>query len=240
MPNTPVWGLPYPVAADTADVPRDIKALADSLDALPSLLPVSAVFLWLLPNVPAGLLANGKPAFLICNGQLVSSADYPKLAALLGASGGNVTIPDLRDRLPLGASATRPVNTPGGEASHLITVNELPVHKHAAGALTDPSTATGGESANHSHPVSPGEYVPAHASGFFHQGVPAGNSVASVVGINGVTGLVNNLSTGTQSAGHTHTTAAHAITGDTANVGGGVAMPLAPLNHAMNYIMRAA
>lgn len=32
MPATPNLALPYPVPADTADVPRDIKALADKLD----------------------------------------------------------------------------------------------------------------------------------------------------------------------------------------------------------------
>jgi hypothetical protein len=32
--NTPNLGLPYPELTDTADVPRDIKALADKLDAL--------------------------------------------------------------------------------------------------------------------------------------------------------------------------------------------------------------
>jgi hypothetical protein len=34
MPNTPVLGLPYPQASDTADVPRDMQALAVKLDAV--------------------------------------------------------------------------------------------------------------------------------------------------------------------------------------------------------------
>jgi hypothetical protein len=37
--TTPVLGLPYPVAADTADVPRDIQALAVKLDTFTSLRP---------------------------------------------------------------------------------------------------------------------------------------------------------------------------------------------------------
>jgi hypothetical protein len=36
MPATPNLALPYPTAADTADVPRDIKALADRLDIVAS------------------------------------------------------------------------------------------------------------------------------------------------------------------------------------------------------------
>jgi hypothetical protein len=34
MPNTPVLGLPYPQASDTADVPRDVQALAVKLDTV--------------------------------------------------------------------------------------------------------------------------------------------------------------------------------------------------------------
>ena len=239
MPNTPVLGLPYPTSADTADVPRDLQALATSLDAQPSFMPVGAVFLWTLPVVPTGLLPNAKPAFLFCNGQLVSASDYPKLAALLGAPGGNVTIPDLRDRVPLGASATRPVGTPGGEAAHPITIAELPVHKHAAGTLTDPATATGVESANHNHPISPGEEVPAHANGFYITSVNAGSAHA-VVAVNGLAGLINAVTTGTPSAQHTHTTGAHAVTGSTADVGAGTPMPLVPLHLSLNFVMRAA
>src|SRR4029077_6354783 len=39
MPNTPVLALPYPSATDTADVPRDIQALAVKLDGFSSLRP---------------------------------------------------------------------------------------------------------------------------------------------------------------------------------------------------------
>lgn len=40
MPSTtPVLALPYPVPADTVDVPRDVKALADKLDTISALRP---------------------------------------------------------------------------------------------------------------------------------------------------------------------------------------------------------
>lgn len=49
--NTPILALPYPVPADTVDVPRDVKALADRLDTFSSgiFLPVVAA----LPGAPA-------------------------------------------------------------------------------------------------------------------------------------------------------------------------------------------
>lgn len=150
MPTTPVLGLPYPASTDTADVPRDMQALAVSLDAQPSFTPVGAIFLWTLAALPAGLLTNGKTAFLFANGQIVSATDYPKLAALLGAPGGNVTIPDLRDRVPLGASATKALGTSGGEEKHTIAAAELPAHTHAdtigvvsGGAHTHPAGLAG-------------------------------------------------------------------------------------------------
>lgn len=40
MPTTPVYALPYPVLSDTADVPRDIQALATRLDGLALVPPV--------------------------------------------------------------------------------------------------------------------------------------------------------------------------------------------------------
>ena len=39
MPATPILALPYPSASDTADVPRDIQALAVKLDGYTSLRP---------------------------------------------------------------------------------------------------------------------------------------------------------------------------------------------------------
>jgi hypothetical protein len=44
MPNTPVLGLPYPLSSDTADVPRDMQALAVKLDTvIPGQLQVATV-----------------------------------------------------------------------------------------------------------------------------------------------------------------------------------------------------
>jgi len=51
MPNTPTMSLPYPEGINTADVPRDIKALADAVD------------LWSVPivtSLPTTGLFNGK------------------------------------------------------------------------------------------------------------------------------------------------------------------------------------
>lgn len=225
MPNTPVLGLPYPTDSDTADVPRDIQALANALDTQPSIVPVGALVLWAVAAPPVG--------WLICNGQSVSATAYPKLAALLGAPGGNVTLPDLRDRVPVGASAARPVGTPGGEATHLITTAELPAHTH-------PDNIAYAGAGAHSHN--------APTNGWFF--LQADRALQETWGANQNTGLAHRqlvapdltspfVRSGTSTqpvANHSHTKSG----GVQANTGGGTAMKIDPLNVALNYIMRAA
>jgi microcystin-dependent protein len=83
--------------------------------------PVGAPIVWLVAAIPSG--------YLEFNGQAITAAAYPELFALYGAS-----LPDLRDRFLIGASATRPVGSTGGAATHVLSVAELPSHNH--GGLT--------------------------------------------------------------------------------------------------------
>jgi hypothetical protein len=59
MPATPIFALPYPNATDTADVPRDIQALAVKLDAL-ALVPA------LVSSLP-GSPADGQEVYYLAN-----------------------------------------------------------------------------------------------------------------------------------------------------------------------------
>lgn len=184
MPNTPVLGLPYPALNDSADVPRDIEALAMGVDVL-GVVPVGSVVMWMGAAAPSG--------WLLLNGQVVSAAQYPGLAAIFGESGGNVTLPDMRDRFPAGASATQALGSVGGEASHLLTAAEAAQkavtsglnsagHTHTLGGLpfladiagglylagsgarqgAVQSAATGGVSANHTHAIAGSNATAAH------------------------------------------------------------------------------
>jgi microcystin-dependent protein len=95
------------------------------------------------------LVAFGFPpkGWALCNGQLLPINQNQALFSLLGTMyGGNGTttfaLPDLRGRVPL---HTGPVLTQGqvlGEASHTLTLTELPAHLHpvtatSAGATTE-------------------------------------------------------------------------------------------------------
>lgn len=92
---------------------------------------------------PAG---NGVPAgWLAMEGQTVQTADEPRLAHAWGIVASSFTIPDMRDRVPVGAGGDYAVGATMGAKSksgnvnnHTLTVAQSPAHSHnAAGATGD-------------------------------------------------------------------------------------------------------
>ena len=77
-------------------------------------------------TIPAG--------WLLCDGSTFSAATYPLLNTLLGGT----TLPDFRDRFPVGKSATKALRSTGGSAT--ITEAQLPEHDH--GGVPERTTAT--------------------------------------------------------------------------------------------------
>ncbi len=93
-------------------------------------------------NVPIGTIAQygGKtdPSYwLICDGRAVSRDTYSELFAAIGTTYGTgdgsttFNIPDLRGRVSVGASDSYTIGAKGGEATHTLTVDEMPSHTHA-------------------------------------------------------------------------------------------------------------
>ncbi len=72
----------------------------------------------------------------LCDGSFKSRTTEARLFAVIstmyGAGDGVNTfqLPDFRDRFPMGASATRPLASKGGEETHVLTEAELPDHGH--------------------------------------------------------------------------------------------------------------
>jgi microcystin-dependent protein len=166
MPSTPTYALPYPAETDTADVPRDIQALAARLDSvLPGVgTPTGGGLDWYAATPPAG--------FLLCDGSAISRSSHAALFAVLGTTWGagdgssTFNLPDTRGRVVVGycpgghadvaniglndgtaAGLRRPrhVHTVAlnATANHNLTlpdhahaVND-PGHDHAAGNYTD-------------------------------------------------------------------------------------------------------
>ena len=127
MALTPNYAWPLPDMEDPANVPGDMKLLGDAIDAPlrttdDATVPVGALLIW-----PTGVAPVG---WLLCNGQQVDAALYPKLAAVLGQAGGLVTVPNLTNRVPLGAGGTHALGSTGGTDTVALTTDQLAAHSH--------------------------------------------------------------------------------------------------------------
>ena len=93
----------------------------------------------------AGTTAPEK--WLFCRGQAVSRTTYAKLFEVIGttygAGDGSTTfnLPDLRDRMPIGAGNLYSLNASGGSKDSIV-----PYHRHSVSAFN-----TGGMSGNTTH-----------------------------------------------------------------------------------------
>lgn len=76
-----------------------------------------------------------------CNGQLLPIQQNQALYTLLGTKFGGdgqttFGLPNLQGRVPINPSNTILYATSGGEAAHVLTVNEMPPHNHTIEAST--------------------------------------------------------------------------------------------------------
>jgi microcystin-dependent protein len=81
-----------------------------------------------------------------CNGQLLPIDQNQALYSLLGAAyGGNdlttFAVPDLQARVPMHTGFSMPRGVGAGEAEHILTLDEIPVHTHTALASSEPPTS---------------------------------------------------------------------------------------------------
>lgn len=94
---------------------------------------------------------NGAPrGWALCDGTLLSIAQNQALFSLLGTMYGGdgrttFALPDLRGRVPYHPGLGANPGDQGGEASHTLTLQELPAHSHvveASVAAADQSSPT--------------------------------------------------------------------------------------------------
>ncbi|GED68181.1 tail Collar domain-containing protein [Brevibacillus reuszeri] len=82
-----------------------------------------------------------------CDGQILQINQNQALYSLLGTTYGGdgrttFALPDLRGKVPVHVSTSIPYGTSAGEASHTLTINEIPQHTHQVVASSANATAT--------------------------------------------------------------------------------------------------
>ena len=82
-----------------------------------------------------------EPGFVRADGRSLSRTAYPALFKVLGTrfgseNSGLFSVPDLRRRAVIGRSEDFPVGTRSGAETKLLSINELPTHRHGHSSMT--------------------------------------------------------------------------------------------------------
>ena len=118
LTNDCVW---EPVEDSVADI---VSACKESVASWYSDMLIGSIFPWII-NPPAG--------WLLLDGSVYSSADYPELSALLPShliSGANFIVPDVENAFPFGVLAEEDGAVLSGDNILNLTVGQLPAHTH--------------------------------------------------------------------------------------------------------------
>lgn len=178
--------------------------------------------------------------WLLCDGSAVSRTTYAALFAVCGTTygAGNGTstfnVPNLTNRVPVGAGGSYSRGTTGGTATVTLTESQMPSHDHTL-------SGTANSAGSHSHGGSTGSDGSHSHSGDGGAGsrsdlLASGGSSAATPGA-GSTGSAGGHSHGisTDSSG-SHT---HSLSGSVGSAGSDAAHENMPPFVAVNYIIRA-
>lgn len=148
--ETPNLKLPVPGDTNAADVVTDMGRLADVLDALAA----AGYIGWQVGDIKATGGQNAPAGWLLCQGQEVDRAVFRALFEVVGTSYGQgdgvstFNVPDLRQRMPMGAATPSRLGERGGAAQVALSVEEMPNHAHG---VSDPGHAHGLWDPGHAH-----------------------------------------------------------------------------------------
>jgi len=83
---------------------------------------------------PHGLSSLSGLPMLACDGAIYNRVDYPILYSKIDTAyiidADTFSVPDMRDRVPVGVGGDFVAGDTGGEQNHLLTIDEMPLHSH--------------------------------------------------------------------------------------------------------------
>lgn len=127
--NVDTYSTGFTVNPDGTAQVNSLDVATLTLNGSPLLAP-GALQMYAAAAPPAG--------WLLCDGQAVSQSTYAALYAVIGntfntggEAAGTFRVPDLRDRFPVGASASKALAGSGGAATKTILAANLPPHAHS-------------------------------------------------------------------------------------------------------------
>ncbi|RIY00229.1 hypothetical protein D3218_13165 [Aureimonas flava] len=87
-----------------------------------------------------GLQAGDHDGWLLLDGRTIRRAAYPYFFTKLKLPGDEAVLPDVRDRLLMGAGGRLNVGEKGGSSTLTLTADHLPAHRHATEKVTASAT----------------------------------------------------------------------------------------------------